>query len=95
MSTDRILKVYSQPSLSKSVANSGKVTAESGNRAGGFNYADLLSNLREKDEEAESIEKVPEAAPMFNMFDKEYLPGKGMRNGGYGGLIVGRHYQLK
>ena len=93
MSTDKMLKAYSEPRLSKSVANSGKVTAEPGIRTGGFNYADLLNNLREKEEE--QLAKKSEAAPMINMFDKEYLPGKGMRNGGYGGLIVGKHYHMK
>ena len=26
---------------------------------------------------------------MNRLFDKEYIKGKGMKNGGYGGLIVG------
>ena len=36
-----------------------------------------------------------EAAPMTNLFDREFVKGKGMKNGGYGGLIIGKHYKLK
>ena len=36
-----------------------------------------------------------EARPMNRFFEKEYIPGKGMKNGGMGDLIVGNHYDLK
>ena len=57
MSTDKMLKAYSEPRLSRSVASSGKITAEPGSRAGGFNYTDLLNNLREKEEEEARLAK--------------------------------------
>ena len=35
------------------------------------------------------ISNKSEARHMNRLFDKEYIKGKGMKNGGYGGLIVG------
>ena len=32
---------------------------------------------------------------MNRFFEKEFIPGKGMKNAGIGGLIVGNHYKLK
>ena len=45
-------------------------------------------------ERSEFLQK-SEARPMFRLFDKEYLPGKGMRDGGSGSVIVGNHYKIK
>ena len=32
---------------------------------------------------------------MHRLFDKEFIKGKGMKNAGYGDLIVGAHYKVK
>lgn len=36
-----------------------------------------------------------ESRSQTRFFAKEYIPGKGMRTGGYGDLIVGNHYKVK
>lgn len=36
-----------------------------------------------------------EARHPFHLFEKEFMPGKGMKTGGHGDLIVGNHYKLK
>lgn len=58
----------------------------------------LLDNLRKQRlKEIEDDERAmkSEARSPHHLFEKEYLPGKGMKTGGHGGLIVGRHYQMK
>ena len=70
-----------------------------------FDYENLLKYLRQlRIEETENVEKEKrhaeamlksEARPQNFLFEKEYIKGKGMRNGGYGGLIVGKHYEKK
>lgn len=70
-----------------------------------YDYDNLLIFLRElrmadarkkkQDEEARKQLARSESRPMNRLFDKEYIKGKGMKNGGYGGLIVGNHYKIK
>ena len=36
-----------------------------------------------------------EARPQNYLFEKEYVKGKGMKNGGYGGILVAKHYEMK
>ena len=70
-----------------------------------YDYDNLLAYLRQlREEEAERVERVRkekaasirnEARPQNFLFEKEFVKGKGMRNGGYGGLIVGKHYKMK
>ena len=49
-------------------------------------------NASQKSPPQQSITaKKSEAEPQNFLFEKEYIPGKGMKNGGYGGLLVGKH----
>ena len=85
----------------------GKIAAEKNvmDSAKSFDYDNLLLYLRQlreeeykKKKEAEErhvMLQKSEARPMLRMFDQEYIKGKGMKNGGYGGLIVGNHYKIK
>ena len=70
-----------------------------------FDYDNLLKYLRQlrlednkiKEEERRRQEekKRMEARHQNHLFDKEFVPGKGMKNGGYGGILVGKHYEMK
>ena len=67
-----------------------------------FDYDNLLLLLRQlREQEAQAKEEArrrherackSEARHQHDLFDHEYVKGKGMKNGGYGGLLVGRHY---
>ena len=41
-----------------------------------------------KEAEERRLEALREARPQNRFFDKEYIKGKGMKNGGFGGLLV-------
>ena len=70
-----------------------------------FDYDNLLILLRQlREKEAKGKEEArlrheraqkSEARHMYQLFEPEYIKGKGMKNGGYGGLVVGKHYQVK
>ena len=45
--------------------------------------------LKEQRNKMESLRKV---SPSFHLYDQEYIPGKGMKNGGHGSLLIGDHY---
>jgi len=36
-----------------------------------------------------------EARSMHRLFEPDYVKGKGVKSGGYGDIIVGRHYEMK
>ena len=70
-----------------------------------FDYENLLVYLRKiKDGQTSQEQKKKlnyeatdnkEARSQFRLFEKEYEKGKGMKDGGMGGLIVGNHYAIK
>ena len=72
-------------------------------QAESFNYESLLKLLRDlriqesREREVElqrqEMSAKHEARHHFRLFEKEFVKGKGMKNGGYGGIIVGKHYQ--
>ena len=59
----------------------------------------MLREVREKEKKEKDDERVrfenamkSEARSPHHLFEKEFIPNKGMKNAGYGGLIVGKHY---
>ena len=70
-----------------------------------FDHESLMIHLRlkkareeyakQKELEEERLKASREAAPQNELFDKQYIEGKGMRSGGFGDLLVYKHYQIE
>ena len=93
--TNKTLKSETKEKTEKLIYNSAK----------SFDYENLLAHLRalrvreqrKKEEEAQRKKEneKTEARSMFRLFEKQYIPGKGMQSAGYGDVMIGKHYDMK